>query len=124
MSPQQNTAAPQNGAHAPSATDTPMPAPAWTIPQVAALVGMIGVTAGGLGSFAAASFARGEAAKRLDVVEEAVRAHGIVLEKHGADAVRLAVVEANVAAIREGVQRIEQTMRDDRAERRSNGGVR
>lgn len=105
----------------PSTTDTPTPSQPWTIAQAAGLVGLVGVIAGGLGSFGASSFARGEASKRLEAVEDAVRSHAAAIEKFDSASVRLAVVEANVGSIKESVQRIEQVLRDDRAERRSGG---
>ena len=93
-------------------------------------VGFVGVISGGVGSLASSSYGRGEAAKRLDVIEGAVRDHSATLRDHaalvGAFSTRMAVVEANVLTIKESTARIEQAMRDERAERRANdkGGPR
>lgn len=101
------------------------PAP-WSIAQVGALMGMIGFISGGIGSFGAQSFARGVDAKRLESVEAAVHEHGATLRDHaalvGSFSTRMAIVEVNVVAVKDGVARIEQAMRDERAERRSGGG--
>ena len=93
-------------------------------------VGFVGVISGGLGSLASSSYGHGENAKRLDVLEVAVRDHGATLRDHaalvGAFSTRMAVVEANVLTIKESTARIEQAMRDERNERRATdkGGTR
>ena len=89
-------------------------------------VGVLGVASGGVGSLISTSYGRGEQAKRIEGIESAVREHGATLRDHavlvGSFSTRMAVVEVNVVAIKESVARIEQGIRDERAERRNAGG--
>ena len=116
-------AAPASAAHVEVSMPARPDAPKWS----SLVIGVVGIVSGGLGSLAAFSYASGVQAREIQALRSEVEdhkqqpAHSGSISEQRRVAERLASIEATLVGLREGVARVEQSLRDDRSERRGSG---